>query len=337
MSAPRGTLPPVKPTPLLALTVGDPAGIGPETVLRSLAEPEVRCAARLVVIGPAELRPRGVPSLAEGDASRWRESLAEGGAGWIPLEGLARWRTGETSREGGVAALAALRVGHRLALARDVDALVTAPVSKEALHAAGEKVEGQTGLLGSWCGVSDHQMLAVAGKLRVLLCTRHLPLREAIAALDEELVLRHLRLFRRGLERLGFRSPRLALAGLNPHAGEHGMFGDEEREILEPAAARAREEGILVVGPISPDVVFADGAKGHYAGVLALYHDQAFIPIKLLGEGCGFTVILGLPYLRLSPAHGVAFDIAGKGVARHADLVATLLQAAEWGAGFAGW
>jgi len=327
----------VKPTPLLALTVGDPAGIGPETVLRALAEPEVRRAARLVVIGPAELRPDGVRPLDECDAARWREALADGSAGWIPLEGLRSWRTGEASREGGVAALAALRVGHRLALARHVDALVTAPVSKEALHAAGEEVEGQTGLLGSWCGVSDHQMLAIAGKLRVLLCTRHLPLRRAIEALDEELVLRHLRLFHRGLECLGVASPRLALAGLNPHAGEHGMFGDEERELLEPAVAHARGEGIDVTGPISPDVVFADGAKGAFDGVLALYHDQAFIPIKLLGEGCGFTVILGLPYLRMSPAHGVAFDIAGKGIARHADLVATLLQAAEWGGSFRGW
>ena len=323
--------------PLLALTAGDPAGIGPEIVHRALLEHEVRRAARLVVIGPSGLRPPEVPAVALGDAAGWRDALPEGSAWWIPLEGLALWRMGETQREGGEAALAALRVGHRLALDRHVDALVTAPVSKEALHLAGEKVEGQTGLLGQWCGVDDHQMLAVAGKLRVLLLTRHLPLKEALEEVIEERVVRHLQLLHRGLESLGFVAPKLALAGLNPHAGESGILGGEERAILEPAVRRAREAGIDVHGPISPDVVFSDGAKGVWDGVLALYHDQAFIPVKLLGEGCGFTVIFGLPYLRMSPAHGVAFDIVGTGKARHSDLVAAILQAAEWGAGFAGW
>jgi len=132
------------------------------------------------------------------------------------------------------------------------------------------------------------------------------------------------------LRGLGFESPRLALAGLNPHAGEHSLLGREEAEVLEPAIARARSEGIDARGPISPDSVFAAAAKGEFDGVLALYHDQAFIPIKLLGEGRAMTVILGLPYLRLSPAHGVAFDIAGSGTARCADLALTILQAAEW-------
>ncbi len=323
--------------PLLALTVGDPAGIGPEIVHRALLEHEVRRAARLVVIGPSGLRPTEVPAVAPGDSAGWREALPEGSAWWISLEGLTLWRMGETQREGGEAALAALRVGHRLALDRHVDALVTAPVSKEALHLAGEEVEGQTSLLGKWCGVDDHQMLAVAGKLRVLLLTRHLPLKEALEQVNEERVAAHLELLHRGLESLGLEAPSIALAGLNPHAGESGILGGEERAILQPAVHRAREAGIDVHGPISPDVVFAEGAKGVWDGVLALYHDQAFIPVKLLGEGCGFTVILGLPYLRLSPAHGVAFDLVGTGKARHSDLVATILQAAEWGASFAAW
>jgi 4-phospho-D-threonate 3-dehydrogenase / 4-phospho-D-erythronate 3-dehydrogenase len=314
--------------PLIALTLGDPAGIGPEISLRALRERSVRRAARLVVIGPAELRPLDVP------VGTPRRDLADGEAVWVPLEGLAPWRPAETQRAGGEAALAALRIGHQLALEGEVDALVTAPVSKEALHLAGEEVEGQTGLLGKWCGIDDHQMLAVAGKLRVLLLTRHLPLKKALQELSEERVVDHLHLLHRGLENLGFQAPKLALAGLNPHASERGLFGSEEREILEPAAWRARGEGIDVTGPISPDVVFADAAKGIFDGVLALYHDQAFIPIKLLGEGCGFTVIFGLPYLRMSPAHGVAFDLVGTGRARHEDLVTTILQAAEWGARF---
>jgi 4-hydroxythreonine-4-phosphate dehydrogenase len=156
-----------------------------------------------------------------------------------------------------------------------------------------------------------------------------LPLSEAIRLVSEERVVRHLKLLCDGLEGLGYSAPHLALAGLNPHAGEDGLLGAEDGEILAPAAARARELGVDVTGPISPDAVFAAAAKGEYDGVLALYHDQAFIPIKLLGEGCGFTVLLGLPYLRVSPAHGTAFDLVGTGRARHSDLVHALLEAAR--------
>jgi 4-hydroxythreonine-4-phosphate dehydrogenase len=322
----------VNAPPLIALTVGDPAGIGPETVLAALARPEVRGAARLLVIGPASLRPAEVPAVERRDCAGLREGLPAGGARWLATEGPAAWRMGEVQEGCGRAALAALRAGHELALAGEVDALVTAPVSKEALHLAGEAVEGQTELLGNWCGVHDHQMLAVARRLRVLLLTRHLPLREALRRVEEESVVRHLRLLDRGLRELGFERPRLALAGLNPHAGEAGLLGSEEQEVLEPAAARARAEGLDVTGPVSPDTVFAQAAAGLHDGVLALYHDQAFIPVKLLGEGCGMTALVGLPYLRMSPAHGVAFDIAGLGRARSSDLVATLLQAAEWAA-----
>ena len=318
------------PSPLIALTLGDPTGIGPEICLKALREERVRRAARLVLIGPASLRPAEVALLEPGPAGKARPELDEGAAAWISIPAPPELRLGAVQEVGGRAALAALFVGHQLALAGTVDALVTAPVSKEALHLAGEKVEGQTGLLGRWCGIDDHQMLAVAGKLRVLLLTRHLPLREALLEITESRVLRHLQLLDDGLRGLGFASPKLALAGLNPHAGEHGILGREELEILEPAARAAREAGIDVTDPISPDAVFAEAAKGGFDGVLALYHDQAFIPVKLLGEGCGMTVLLGLPYLRMSPAHGVAFDLAGKGIARHEDLVQTLLQAAAW-------
>lgn len=316
--------------PLLALTVGDPAGIGPEIVLAALARAEVREAGRLLVIGPGSLRPEAIPPVSRAGVAGLGRRLAPEGAAWLETEAPAAWRMGEVQAECGRAALAALRAGHELALAGEVDALVTAPVSKEALHLAGERVEGQTELLGRWCGVDDHQMLAVAGSLRVLLLTRHMPLRAALEQVDEERVLRHLQLLDRGLRELGFGRPRLALAGLNPHAGEAGLLGDEEGEVLEPAVARARAEGLEVTGPVSPDTVFAQAAAGLHDGVLALYHDQAFIPVKLLGEGCGMTALVGLPYLRMSPAHGTAFDIAGQGRARSSDLEATLLQAAAW-------
>jgi 4-hydroxythreonine-4-phosphate dehydrogenase len=308
--------------PLIALTLGDPAGVGPQICLEVLDRPDVRAACRLVLIGPGALRPESVP--VAGDV------LGSCDVTWIESEAPATWRMGEVQGACGAAALAALRIGHELAFTGQVDALVTAPVCKEALHLAGERVEGQTELLGNWCGVEDHQMLAMAGDLRVLLLTRHLPLREALLAIRTDAVLRHLELLDVGLRELGFEAPRLALAGLNPHAGEGGLLGSEETELLEPAVREARARGVDVTGPVSPDAVFPRAAAGEFDGVLALYHDQAFIPIKLLGEGAGMTVILGLPYLRMSPAHGVAFDLAGRGRARSLDLAVTILQAVRW-------
>jgi 4-hydroxythreonine-4-phosphate dehydrogenase len=313
--------------PRLAVTLGDPAGIGPEVVLAALDDARVRAAARLVVIGPAPLRPAGVPAIARTDVAR-APDLA-----WLESAGPARWELGRVQPECGAAALAALRAGHELALARQVDGLVTAPVSKQALHAAGEVCEGQTELLGRWSGVERFEMVAVAGALRVMLLSRHLPLVQAIASIDRRRVLEHLRLFDEALRAWGIERPRLALAGLNPHAGEGGLLGSEDGLHLEPAVAAARAEGLDVSGPHSPDAVFLAARAGRHDGVLALYHDQAFIPVKLVADGQGLTVIAGLPYLRVSPAHGTAFDIAGKGLASPRNLVAALLQAAEWARG----
>ncbi|MBK7643200.1 MAG: 4-hydroxythreonine-4-phosphate dehydrogenase PdxA [Planctomycetes bacterium] len=301
---------PAKELPLLALTLGDPAGIGPEIALRAAVDPRVRAAARLVLIGPRALRVDGIE--------------------WVDSAAPERWEMGRVQRVCGEAALAALRIGHELAFTGRVDALVTAPVSKEALHLAGEKVEGQTELLGRWCGVTRFEMLAIAGKLRVMLLTRHMPLRRAIESITTARVLEHLRLFDESLRKLGFAAPRIALAGLNPHAGEHGVLGSEDDELLAPAVASARAEGIDASGPHPPDTIFLAASRGAHDGVLALYHDQAFIPVKLLSGDHGVTVIAGLPYLRVSPVHGTAFDIAGQGKASPENLVAALLQAADW-------
>lgn len=308
--------------PVVALTCGDPAGIGPEIALAALADPELARHARLVALGPASLRPANVPALA---------GPSDHGHAWIETPTSGTWQLGRVQESAGRAALAALRAGHELALAGTVDALVTGPVSKEALHLGGERVEGQTELLGRWCDVERFEMLAIAGSLRVLLLTRHMPLARALALVTEERVLDRLELLHEGLRGLGFDRPRLALAGLNPHAGENGLLGSEEDAVLRPAAARAIAAGIDVAGPISPDSVFLHGANGRYDGVLALYHDQAFIPIKLLSADGGITVILGLPYVRVSPVHGTAFDLAGTGRASPANLIAAIRQAAEWG------
>lgn len=309
--------------PVFALPIGDPAGIGPEIVAAALSRLEVRAAARIVAIGPPGLRPAGVPLIED------MEEFQQHPVAWLGTEGPESVVMGRASAVCGRAALEALRLGHELAVARCVDALVTGPISKEAFHLAGERVEGQTQLLARWCGVERFGMLAVAGGLKVLLLSRHLPLAEAIAGITRAGVLDHLRLLDETLRSLGIAEPRLALPGLNPHAGEAGLLGSEEAEILEPALRVAREEGLNVAGPISPDVVFRDAHEGKYDGVLALYHDQAFLPVKLLAGHGGCTLLAGLPYLRTSPVHGTAFDIAGRGEASCENLVATLRWTAE--------
>lgn len=313
--------------PCIALTVGDPAGIGPETVFAALARADVRARASLVVIGPEALRPVDVP--------RFGESAPPSHVEWSATEGPERWAMGEVQASCGAAAVAALRRAHELALAGDVDVIVTAPVNKAALHAAGTHVEGQTELLASWCGATRYEMIGIAGALRVMLLTRHMPLADALVAIRHACEVggqleAHLALFDEALRGLiGIDAPRIAVAGQNPHAGEGGILGREELDHIAPAVARARAAGLDVSGPISPDAVFHDALHGRYDGVLALYHDQAFIPLKLLAAGRGVTIIAGLPYLRLSPMHGTAFDIAGRGLADPTNLVEALLRAAE--------
>ncbi|MEM6572452.1 MAG: 4-hydroxythreonine-4-phosphate dehydrogenase PdxA [Planctomycetota bacterium] len=293
--------------PRIALTAGDPAGIGPEIVPLSLRDLEGE--ARIVVLGPDAVRPDWVPRVDGPD-----EVGANGrpDVGWIATEGPDTWSLGEVQASCGAAAVAALRAGHELATAGAVDALVTGPVNKAAMHAAGTRVEGQTELLSRWCDVDRYEMIGIAGSLRVMLATRHMPLREALNRITFDLVLDRLVLFDEALRALGLEDPSVALAGLNPHAGEGGLLGVEDEEVLRPAAEAARERGVDVRGPISPDSVFHEGLQGVHDGVLALYHDQAFIPLKLAAEGRGVTWIAGLPYQRFSPMHGTAFDIVGR-------------------------
>lgn len=319
--------------PLLAVTVGDPAGIGPEVTLAALALPAVSAAAHVLVLGPESLRPSWIPE--------WRGVLPS--AGPLALEGRAWLATsgpellehgpfelGRAQANCGRAALASLRRGVELALSGVVDGLVTAPVSKEALHLAGERVEGQTELIGRWAGVQNHQMVAIAGPLRIMLLSRHLPLRRALDLITPERVFFHLELLHRTLLDLGIARPRIALAGINPHAGEGGILGSEEQELLAEPLARAQGAGLDVTGPLSPDTVFLQALRGRFDGVLAHFHDQAFIAAKLAAPDTGLTLIAGLPFLRVSPAHGTAFDLAGKGLASSENMQVALLETARW-------
>ncbi|MDF1800221.1 MAG: 4-hydroxythreonine-4-phosphate dehydrogenase PdxA [Planctomycetota bacterium] len=318
--------------PRLALTLGDPAGIGPEIVAAALADEDLRERARLCVLGPRELRGAppflGLPVVERGGLAGaadqvWMDSSAGS---------LGEFELGRAQASCGRAALDALRLGHELALAGEsegIAGLVTAPVCKEAMHLAGEPVEGQTQLLARWARAEDCQMMAIAGQMRVLLATRHMALRAALDSLTPELVVARLRLLDASLRGFGIASPRLALAGINPHASEGGLFGDDEERVLEPALAVVRAEGIEVTGPEPADTVFVRAARGRFDAVLALYHDQGFIPVKLAAPTTGVTVLVGMPYLRVSPAHGTAFDIAGKGEADPENLLVALRTATD--------
>jgi len=307
----------------IALTVGDPAGIGPELVQSLLDDEGLAREVQLVVVGPEDLRPGGVGIWEGAGSSDSAPHL------WCATPGSGRVTMGSAQADCGRTALAALRCGADMAQAGDVAALVTAPVCKEALHMAGGEVEGQTELLGRWAGAKNCEMVAVAGNLRVMLLSRHLPLAVALKRVRRTAIVERLRLFDSTLRAEGIPAPRLAVAGLNPHAGESGLFGSEEIDEIAPAVEEARALGMSVHGPISPDSVFLEGARGQWDGILALYHDQGFIPLKLLSEGRGVTLLAGLPYRRLSPVHGTAFDIAGSGRADPGNLRIAVQMAAR--------
>ena len=296
----------VKAKPRLVITSGDPGGIGPELVRRALADPGIRGLAEFTVTGPVD-------------------GPAAGGAvlvttGAVPV--------GRASAAGGRAAVEAVRSAVELLAAGSADALVTAPVSKEALQLAGYPWPGQTEMLAGLCGASDLRVLLMAGPLRVVHVSAHRSLRRAVEAVTVASVRRTIELADRFGRRLLGRPPRIAVAGLNPHAGEGGILGDEDERFIRPAVEAERSLGVDVAGPASADTLFPRAAAGGADLVVAMYHDQGHIPVKLLGQGEGVAVTLGLPFLRMSPDHGAAFDIAGQGVARLGSMTAAIRAAA---------
>jgi 4-hydroxythreonine-4-phosphate dehydrogenase len=307
--------------PRLALTVGDPAGIGPEVVLRALAAPDLP-RAEFIVYGPASmLRERATRFSLRAPADLPARIVD------VPLEGAVP--LGVTSAAAGrVAAESVLRAA-RDALAGRVDALVTAPLNKESLRSAGHPWPGHTEMLADLAGVSDVAMLFVGGTLRVALVTIHRSLRSVPDAITGAEVERVARLLHQELPRLGAASRRIAVCALNPHAGEGGMFGREEIEVIAPAVARLRAAGLDVSGPYPADSLFARAARGDFDAVLAQYHDQGLIPVKLASFGHAVNVTLGLPFVRTSVDHGTGFDIVDRGIADEGSLLAAIRLAAD--------
>jgi len=297
----------------LALTLGDPAGIGPEVVLRALADRE-RPAASMVLYGPL--------SSLQDRARRFGLKLPEElGAEVVDIALGGPVALGRTSAAGGrAAALAVLRAADDAKAGR-VDAIVTAPLNKESLHAAGYPWPGHTEMLAEAAGTADVAMMFVGGTLRVALLTIHRALRSVADAVTPAEVRRVVRLVHRELPRFGSARRRIAVCGLNPHAGEGGLFGTEEQEVIRPALESLRGEGIEVSGPYPADSLFVRAARGEFEAVVAGYHDQGLIPVKLLAFGHAVNVTIGLPFVRTSVDHGTGFDIVEKGTADGKSMV----------------
>jgi 4-hydroxythreonine-4-phosphate dehydrogenase len=316
---------------VVAVTMGDPAGIGPEIVAKVFAGP---ASVPAVVVGDAAILGRAIHLLDLPlevnvvDHPR-RAAFAPDAVDVVPASDLAAdLPFGVLDARAGDAAYRYVRHAVELALAHDVHAIATAPLNKEAMHLAGHHYPGHTELLAELCGVEDYTMMLVTEDLRVVHVSTHVSLQEAIRRVSPDRELTVIRLADRSLRRLGVERPRVAVAGLNPHAGENGLFGTEDGERIAPAVRAAQEEGIDASGPWPPDTVFMQARRGHFDVVVVQYHDQGHIPIKLLGFDTGVNVTVGLPFFRTSVDHGTAFDIAGTGVADAGSMRAALELAA---------
>jgi 4-hydroxythreonine-4-phosphate dehydrogenase len=313
--------------------MGDACGIGPEIVAKAFAQGALPGA---FVLGDLGVLRRAAAVVAAGEGvdlpvaviERPDEALAMPPrcvpvlpAAGLPA-GLDQLAWGGVDARAGAAAAACIRQAVALAQAGTVAAIVTAPIHKEALAAAGEPYPGHTELLQAEAGAGPVRMMLANDELKTVLVSIHVSLRAAIEAVTEPAVLETLRIAHAAAARWGQAAPRIAVAGLNPHAGEGGLFGDEELRSIAPAIARARAEGIDAQGPFAPDTVFMRARRGEFDLVIAMYHDQGLIPVKYLGVERGVNVTLGLPFVRTSPDHGTAFDLAGSGRADPASLIA---------------
>jgi 4-hydroxythreonine-4-phosphate dehydrogenase len=316
--------------PLIAVTMGDPAGIGPEIVARTFADPGFGDEVRALVVGdPAMLErasgllglPLGFNVIREPEEAAFEPGSVDVLAvGELPED----LPYGELDARAGDAAFRYVEKATHLASAGRVGAIATAPLNKEAMHLAGHKYPGHTEILARLTGTEDYAMMLVTDELKVIHVSTHVSLREAIERVEPERELAVIRLAHASMQKLGVESPRVAVAGLNPHAGENGLFGTEDAEKIAPAIEEARAEGIDASGPHPPDTVLMRARRGVFDIVVVQYHDQGHIPVKLMGFDTGVNVTVGLPFFRTSVDHGTAFDIAGTGEADHASMRAAL-------------
>lgn len=320
----------------LALTMGDPSGIGPEIVVKATS----KSSDPLVVFGSevvfADIIARlglelEVRRISDARSARFEPGVID----LVEVSSLVQPpELGAAGAHSGQAAFDAVVAAIKAALCESVGGIVTAPINKEALALAGVAYPGHTEILADLCSAGSVAMMLANDEIRTVLVTVHTSLRRAIESADFAAQLSAIRLAHEGGRALGIARPRVAVAGLNPHAGEGGLFGDEEIRIIRPAIAAARSEGIDASGPWAGDTVFMNARRGQFDVVVAQYHDQGLIPVKYMGLEKGVNITLGLPFVRTSPDHGTAFDIAGRGIADPASLLtaieyATRLKAAR--------
>ena len=335
----------MEPSKPLLLTMGDACGIGPEILVQAFRSGQCRSA---FVLGDLDVMRRAAELTGGMFPLAAIEHPAEAlhcppgcmpvlAATGLPADLLAA-PIGHVDARAGAAAAACIRQAVALAMAGEVSAIVTAPVHKEALAAAGVAFPGHTEMLQAWSGAGPVRMMLANNELRTVLVTIHVSLRRAIDLVTFDAVLETLRIAHRAAAAWGQPAPRIGVSGLNPHAGEGGLFGDEEVRIIAPAVEAARAEGIDARGPFAPDTVFMRARHtathpGEFDIVVAMTHDHGLIPVKYLGVEQGVNVTLGLPFVRTSPDHGTAFDIAGRGTAEPASLLAALRMARQLAGG----
>lgn len=320
--------------PTIAITMGDPAGIGPEVIMKALAHPEVHAICNPLVIGDAGRlrqagRIAGIDLAVDALAGAAEADFASGRVQCVDLALVpADLPFGRVSAVAGEAAYRYIEKAAELAAAGLAQAICTAPLSKEALHAAGHKFPGHTELLAHLTGTPEVSMMLITPKLRVIHVTTHVGLLDAIARIEPGLVERVITRGHEVLVKAGIADPKIGVCAINPHAGENGLFGrGEEAEKITPAVDACRAKGWDVRGPLPADTLFFLAGRGDYDMVVAMYHDQGHGPVKVLGLEAGVNVTVGLPVVRTSVDHGTAFDIAGTGVADERSLIEALRQA----------
>jgi len=322
--------------PIIGITMGDPSGIGPEIIAKALNERSIHDICRPLVIGDAQTM-RAALELVSGTSkvksiTDVGESLFEQGimnVNDLKNVDIGTLKKGVIDKRSGKAAVEYVKKAIELALRGDIDAIATAPLNKEAINLAGFNYNGHTELLAEATGTEDYAMMLVAGRLRVVHVTTHVALGKVSELIRKKRVMTTIKLTDQSLRSLGIKNPNIAVAGLNPHAGEGGLFGSEEKLEIRPAVEECRSLGISVEGPFPSDTVFLRGSHGDFDAVIAMYHDQGHIPVKTLGFEEGVNVTIGLPIIRTSVDHGTAFDIAWKGKANPRSMIEAIRLASE--------
>src|SRR5690349_22117604 len=328
---------PPKRLPLLGITMGDPAGIGPEVIAKALAGPKLRRVCFPLVIGSRSVMEQTITKLKlklEVRSVEGHETALQRRTQIILLDPLEKplgpYKLGVAASETGAASVAFIRKAVHLAQTGCIDGMVTSPINKEAINMAGCHYPGHTELLADLTKAHESGMMIIGGPLKIMFVTTHVAIKDLSSLLTQAKIEKGIRLAHMAMTTLfGVKKPRIGVAALNPHAGEQGLFGDEEGRVIAPAARAAQAQGILASDPMPADTLFGKAARGDYDAIVALYHDQGLIPLKMVAFGSCVNLTVGLPIIRTSVDHGTAFDIVGKGVADPGSLVEAVKLAAR--------